>query len=109
NRSWSKQNRAQAGTSPGTRSRVPSRTDIRGLPHMYANLRSSENSFVPVGATVWGPAVLVVHPSLPVNTVTEFVDHVRKNRGLLNWAITAIGSSQYLGMAISFSTRRSST
>jgi len=69
-------------------------------PHMYANLRWSEKSFVPVGATVWGPSVLVVHPSLPVNTVTEFVDHVRKNPGVLNWAIPAIGSSQYLGMAI---------
>jgi tripartite-type tricarboxylate transporter receptor subunit TctC len=69
-------------------------------PHMYANLRWSEKSFVPVGATVWGPSVLVVHPSLPVNTVTEFVDHVRKNPGVLNWAILAIGSSQYLGMAI---------
>jgi len=43
-------------------------------PHMYANLRWSEKSFVPVGATVWGPSVLVVHPRLPVNTVTEFVD-----------------------------------
>ena len=69
-------------------------------PHMYANLRWSEKSFVPVGATVWGPSVLVVHPSVPVNTVTEFVDHVRKNPGVLNWAIPAIGSSQYLGMAI---------
>jgi tripartite-type tricarboxylate transporter receptor subunit TctC len=33
-------------------------------PHMYANLRWSEKSFVPVGATVWGPSALVVHPSL---------------------------------------------
>jgi tripartite-type tricarboxylate transporter receptor subunit TctC len=56
-------------------------------PHMYANLRWSEKSFVPVGATVWGPSALVVHPSLPVSTVTEFVDHVRKNPGTLNCAI----------------------
>src|SRR5262249_14971230 len=31
-------------------------------PRLYANLRWSEKSFVPVGATVWGPTVLVVHP-----------------------------------------------
>jgi tripartite-type tricarboxylate transporter receptor subunit TctC len=68
-------------------------------PHMYANLRWSEKSFVPVGATAWGPSALVVHPSLPVNTVTEFVDHVRKNPGILNCAIPPIGSSQYLGIA----------
>jgi tripartite-type tricarboxylate transporter receptor subunit TctC len=36
--------------------------------HMYAKLRWSAKSFVPVGATVWGPSALVVHPSLPVNT-----------------------------------------
>ena len=53
-------------------------------PRMYAKLRWSEKSFVPVGATVWGPSALVVHPSLPVNTVTEFVNHVRKNPGILN-------------------------
>jgi tripartite-type tricarboxylate transporter receptor subunit TctC len=56
-------------------------------PHMYANLRWREKSFVPVGATVWGPSALIVHPSLPVSTVTEFVNHVRKNPGILNCAI----------------------
>ena len=68
-------------------------------PHMYANLRWREKSFVPVGATVWGPSALIVHPSLPVSTVTEFVNHVRKNPGILNCAIPPIGSSQYLGIA----------
>src|SRR5712671_8184227 len=36
-------------------------------PRMYAKLRWSEKSFVPVGATVWAPSALVVHPSLPGN------------------------------------------
>src|SRR5262249_32402700 len=31
-------------------------------PRLYAHLRWSEKSFVPVGATVWGPSALVVHP-----------------------------------------------
>jgi len=69
-------------------------------PRMYAKLRWSEKSFVPIGATVWAPSALVVHPSLPVNTVTEFVDYVRKNPGVLNWAIPPIGSSPHLGIAI---------
>jgi tripartite-type tricarboxylate transporter receptor subunit TctC len=68
-------------------------------PNMYAKLRWSEKSFVPAGATVWGPSALVVHPSLPVNTVTEFVDHVRKNPGILNLGHPPIGSSQHLGIA----------
>jgi tripartite-type tricarboxylate transporter receptor subunit TctC len=69
-------------------------------PRMYAKLRWSEKSFVPIGATVWAPTALVVHPSLPVNTVTEFVDYVRKNPGAINRANPAIGSSPYLGMAM---------
>ena len=71
-----------------------------GNPRMYAKLRWSEKSFVPIGATVWAPSALVVHPSLPVNTVPEFVDYVRKNPGVLNWAIPPIGSSPHLGIAI---------
>ena len=35
-------------------------------PRLYAKLRWSEKSFVPVGATVWGSSALVVHPSVPV-------------------------------------------
>jgi tripartite-type tricarboxylate transporter receptor subunit TctC len=68
-------------------------------PRMYAKLRWSEKSFVPVGATVWGPSAVIVHPSLPVNTVAEFVDHVRKNPGVLNLGHPPIGSSQHLAIA----------
>jgi tripartite-type tricarboxylate transporter receptor subunit TctC len=68
-------------------------------PRLYANLRWSEKSFVPVGATVWTSNALVVHPSLPVNTLAEFVDHVRKRPGVLSMAITA-GSSTALSTAI---------
>jgi tripartite-type tricarboxylate transporter receptor subunit TctC len=75
-------------------------------PRMYAKLRWSEKSFVPIGATVWGPSALVVHPSLPVNTVTEFVDYVRKNPGVLDWAMPAIGSSQHLSIAIFLKTTK---
>jgi tripartite-type tricarboxylate transporter receptor subunit TctC len=67
-------------------------------PRLYANLRWNEKCFVPVGATVWGPSVLTVHPSVPVNTVAEFIEHVRKHPGVLNWANT-MGSSQHLTMA----------
>jgi tripartite-type tricarboxylate transporter receptor subunit TctC len=73
---------------------------IMANPRMYANLRWSEQSFVPVGAAVWAPSVLVVHPSVPVDTLSEFIDHVRKNPGALNWANPGIGTSQHLNTAI---------
>src|SRR6516225_5770631 len=69
-------------------------------PRMYAKLRWSEKSFVPIGATVWGPSALVVHPSLPVDTLTELVDHVRKNPGVLNLGNPPVGSSQHIAIAI---------
>jgi tripartite-type tricarboxylate transporter receptor subunit TctC len=68
-------------------------------PRLYAQLRWSEKNFVPAGATVWQPSAVVVHPSLPVNTVAEFVDHVRKRPGVLSWPFT-VGSSQYLNAAM---------
>jgi tripartite-type tricarboxylate transporter receptor subunit TctC len=73
---------------------------IMANPRMYANLRWSEKSFVPVGATVWAPSVLVVHPSLPANTLAEFIDYVRRHPGSLNWANPGIGTSQHLNTAI---------
>jgi tripartite-type tricarboxylate transporter receptor subunit TctC len=73
---------------------------IMANPRMYANLRWSEKSFVPVGAAVWAPSVLVVHPSVPATTLTEFIDHVRRNPGVLNWANPGIGTSQHLNSAI---------
>jgi tripartite-type tricarboxylate transporter receptor subunit TctC len=68
-------------------------------PRMYANLRWSEESFVPVGAAVWSSNVLVVHPSVPANTVAEFIAYVRKHPGVLNWANGGTGSSPHLPMA----------
>jgi tripartite-type tricarboxylate transporter receptor subunit TctC len=67
-------------------------------PRIYAHLRWSEKSFVPVGATAWAPTALVVHPSIPANTVAEFVEYVRKHPGVLNWANMGIGASPQLAM-----------
>ena len=68
-------------------------------PRLYTHLRWSEKSFVPVGATVWAPLAVVVHPSLPVGTVAEFVDYVRKRPGVLSQA-GFFGNSQALNTAL---------
>ena len=41
--------------------------------------------------------VIVVHPSLPVTTVRELIDHAKRNPGKVFYAISAIGSSQHMG------------
>jgi tripartite-type tricarboxylate transporter receptor subunit TctC len=68
-------------------------------PRLVAYLRWSEKSFVPVGATVWGQSAVVVYPSIPVNTVAEFIEYVRKHPGALNWSTGSKGASQFLVMA----------
>lgn len=60
----------------------------------------SEKNFVAIGGMVWAPWVLVVHPSVPANTVKEFVDYVRANPGKLNVANGGTGSSGHLNTAI---------
>ena len=67
-------------------------------PRLFAKLRWSEKSFVPVGATVWGPNVLVVHPSVPVNTVAEFVEYVRKHPGVLNSTYGTFATSSFVAL-----------
>ena len=69
-------------------------------PRMYPNLRWSEKSFTPVGAVAWAPSVLMVHPSLPADTVDAFVAYARERPGTLNWAHPGVGTSQHLNSAI---------
>jgi tripartite-type tricarboxylate transporter receptor subunit TctC len=69
-------------------------------PYMYSKLRWDQRSFVPIGAIVWGPSAFVVHPSLPVNTLTDFIDYVRTHPGTLNWSNPGSGTSQHLNTAI---------
>ena len=69
-------------------------------PRMQRSLRWSEKSFVPIGAVAWAPSVVIVHPSVPANTMAEFIDYAGKNPGVLNWVNPGIGTSQHLNSAI---------
>ena len=51
---------------------------------------------VPVAQIADVPNVLVVHPSLPVKTVDEFLAHAKANAGKLNYGSTGIGTSSHL-------------
>jgi len=73
---------------------------VMANPRMYGKLRWTEASFVLVGAAAWAPSAFVVHPSLPVNTVSELIDYARKHPGALNWAHPGLGTSQHLNSAI---------
>ncbi|MCO6419976.1 tripartite tricarboxylate transporter substrate binding protein [Siccirubricoccus sp. KC 17139] len=63
---------------------------------LYRNLPYNRDSLIPVGGTVRGPNVLVVHPSIPANTLPELVAHLKKNPGKLSFGSPGVGQSPHL-------------
>ena len=51
---------------------------------------------VPVTQILQAPNVLVVHPSIPVGSVREFIDYARAQGGRLAYASSGNGSAQHL-------------
>ncbi len=56
--------------------------------------------FSPITITHSQPVVLVVHPSLPVKSVREFIDYAKARPGELNYGSTSVGSSGHLAAAL---------
>jgi tripartite-type tricarboxylate transporter receptor subunit TctC len=64
---------------------------------LYENLpfdfiRDSE----PIGGTMLLTNVLEVHPSLPVNTVAEFIAYLKANPGKVSFASSGVGASPHM-------------
>ena len=57
-------------------------------------------AIVPVAGIGKSAMVLVVHPSLPVKTVREFVELAKKNPGKLNYGSSGIGGNNHFSGAL---------
>ena len=55
-----------------------------------------QTDFVPVTMIALVPNVVVVHPSVPVNSVAELIDYAKKNPGKLNFGSAGNGTSHHL-------------
>jgi tripartite-type tricarboxylate transporter receptor subunit TctC len=55
-----------------------------------------KRDFTPVALMFTFPFLLLVHPSLPVNSLAELVAHVRANPGKLNYGSPGIGTGGHL-------------
>jgi tripartite-type tricarboxylate transporter receptor subunit TctC len=53
-------------------------------------------SFTPVALIAQSPNLLLVHPSMPVTNVKEFIAFAKKNPGKLNFSSSGPGSTQHL-------------
>jgi tripartite-type tricarboxylate transporter receptor subunit TctC len=56
--------------------------------------------FSPISVIGTNPLAFVVHPSLPVTTMAEFIDHVRKHPGKLTYAASGAGTLIHLSTAL---------
>jgi tripartite-type tricarboxylate transporter receptor subunit TctC len=64
---------------------------------LYPNLSFDFlRDFAPVGSIYRAPAVMVVHPSVGVTTVREFIEKARKAPGTLNMASNGNGSTGHV-------------
>lgn len=67
-------------------------------PALYSKLGfDTLRDFDPVALTATIPLVLVVHPSVPVNSVSEFVAYARKNRDKMTYGSAGNGNVTHLG------------
>lgn len=74
-----------------------------GPPHSVFELFSkkvpfdSVRDFTPISVVGTAPQAIVLHPSVPANTLTEFIDYAKKNPGKVSFGTAGSGSSQQLG------------
>lgn len=59
-----------------------------------------QRDFAPVVFMATIPNILAVHPSVPVKTTRDLIDHARARPGQLNYASTGNGTPQHLGMEL---------
>ena len=56
--------------------------------------------FAPISLFSREPSVLVVHPSVPVNNIKEFIDYIKARPGPVHYASSGNGSAQHLFTAM---------
>ena len=66
-------------------------------PHIYAKLPfDAKKDFIPVTNVASGPQLVVVHPSVPANSVKELVALSKSKPGAVNFGSAGIGSQTHM-------------
>jgi tripartite-type tricarboxylate transporter receptor subunit TctC len=94
------ENRPGAGTIIGTEAAAKSPPDGYTL-LMTETLVPNKSykllrDFVPVASLLNSELVMVVHPSVPVNTVKDFIALAKSKPGALNYASSGVGSNYHM-------------
>ena len=67
-------------------------------PQLYSRLPYNPKDVAPVAVLATAPLFLAVHPSLPVKSMKEFVDHLKANPGKYNIGSSGIGSIHHISL-----------
>jgi tripartite-type tricarboxylate transporter receptor subunit TctC len=71
-----------------------------GNPSMFSKLPWAQKDFVPVALLTAATNVIAAHPSVPANTLAEFITYAKANPGKLNYASQGNGSLSHVGTAL---------
>jgi tripartite-type tricarboxylate transporter receptor subunit TctC len=70
-------------------------------PSIYKNLPyDTVKDFTPLIFAGQTQNLLVIRPSMPINSIKELIDYTRKNPGKVSYGSTGIGSSNHLSMEL---------
>ncbi len=86
---------AARATPDGHTLLVPTSNHVAN-PSLYKISYDTINDFAPITLAVVSPLVLVVHPSLPVNSVQEFIAYAKANPAKLNYGAAGAGGPPHL-------------
>jgi tripartite-type tricarboxylate transporter receptor subunit TctC len=68
-------------------------------PSLYANLQYDPLAFSYIAPLAIVPNILVVNPSVPVNSIKELIDYAKANPGKLNFSSAGTGGAAHIAMA----------
>jgi tripartite-type tricarboxylate transporter receptor subunit TctC len=68
-----------------------------GNPAMFSKLPWAQKDFVPVALLTAATNMITAHPSVPANTLKEFIAYAKANPGKLNYASQGNGSLAHVG------------
>lgn len=68
-----------------------------GNPHLSPKLPWAQKDLAPVALITVATNVIAVHPSVPVNNLTEFIAYLKANPGKLSYASQGNGSLSHIG------------
>jgi tripartite-type tricarboxylate transporter receptor subunit TctC len=88
--------REVAVATPDGYTLVMADTVLAITPSLIAKPEVTADMLAPVCLVATFPSVLVVHPSVPVNTVGELIDYAKKNPGKVNFGSGGVGTGPHL-------------